>query len=101
MFFEVYLGNHHAVATATEVSAVTEFLREQIAGVDDARDVLNSGKTKLMGFANVVLFEVDMFGAFVGHGRRPLDTSVVVVVDGEAAFGVGNGEIKGTISDML
>eukprot|EP00956_Cyclotella_meneghiniana_P015454 scaffold23741_cov22-Cyclotella_meneghiniana.AAC.2 len=61
MFFEVYLRNHHGVATATEVGSVSQILCEEVAGVDDARDVFDVGETKLMGFAYVKGAVADMF----------------------------------------
>ena len=65
MFFEVYLRNHHGFATATEVGGVSQLLCEEVARVDDAGNVFYFRETKLVGFAYVVLFEVDVFCTFV------------------------------------
>ena len=69
IFFEVYFRNHHGVATATEVGGISQLLGEEVAGVDDAGDMSYFGETKLMGFAYVVFFQVDVFCAFISDRR--------------------------------
>ena len=56
IFFEVYFGHHHGVATATEVSGVSQLFGKEVAGVDDAWDVFDGGETELVGLTYVILF---------------------------------------------
>ena len=101
MFFEVYLRNHHAVAAATEVSAIAELFCEEVAGVDDARYVFDLRQAKLMCFSHIILFEIHVFSAFVGDGSGPLDAGVVVVVDRDTIVGVGHHEIEGPVANVF
>ena len=65
---EVCFGYHHRVAKTAVVDGTLDFLREDITGVDDAWDVCNICGVVLMGFADFVFAEVDVFSSFVGHG---------------------------------
>ena len=51
---EIGFGYHECVAAATEMSVVLDFLCEQVAGVDDARDVCDFDCVVLMMFANTI-----------------------------------------------
>ena len=47
----------------------------------------------LMVFADAVLVEVDVFGAFECDGGGPVDGGFVIVVDGDAFSRVGKAEV--------
>ena len=81
---EVGFRHHEGVATATEVCVVFNFFGEEVAGVDDARNVSNFDCFVLVFFANAVFMKVDVFCAFEGDGRGPVAGGFVVVVYGDA-----------------
>ena len=85
---------------AAEARSITELFCEDIAGagICDTKDMFIGGEAELMGLANVVLFEIDVLGAFVCNRWWPL---VVVVVDADTLIYVGDGEVKGMIVDVF
>ena len=52
-----------------------------------------------MVFADAVLVEVDVFGAFECDGGGPVDGGFVIVVDGDAFRRVGEAEVDGAVFD--
>ena len=81
---KVIFGNHHRITASAEMSGVFELFGEEVAGIGDARNVSDFGNAQLMGFADVILLEVDVFCAFVGDGGGPVNTRFVIVVNGHA-----------------
>ena len=73
--------------------AVAKILGEEVSRVDFAGNVSNANGAYGMFFADTGFAEVDVFGAFVCNGRRPVDASFVVVEDGDGLGGVGHGKI--------
>jgi len=69
------------------VDRALDFFGECIAGVDDAWDVCDKSSGVLMGFADFVFAEVDVFGAFVCHGGCPVDAGLIVIVYGGTVIG--------------
>ena len=53
----------------------------------------------LMVFADAVLMEVDVFGAFECDGGGPVDGGFVIVVDGDAVLCVFKAEVDGAVFD--
>ena len=47
ILFKIDAGDHHGVATATEVASVFEFFGEEVTGVDDARDMFDLGEDEM------------------------------------------------------
>ena len=82
------------------MSCILEFLGENIAGVDDARDMADVYITIDDGFVDLAFAEIHVFHALVCEGGRPGDTCFVVVVNGDAAEGIGHAKILGTEFDM-
>ena len=68
------------------MSGVFELFGEEIAGVNNTRNVSNFGdtNTSLVKFADVVFAKIYVFGAFVGARSCPVDSSLVVVVNRSA-----------------
>ena len=64
-----------------------DFFGEDITGVDDAWDVCHVSKVCLLRFTYFDVTKVNVFGAFVCHGRCPVDVGLVVVVDDGAMIG--------------
>ena len=65
---EVCFGYHHRVAKTAVVDCALDFFGEEITGVDDAWDVCDMCRVVLMGFADFVFAEGNVFSSFVGHG---------------------------------
>ncbi len=77
-------GDHEGVAKATEVSVILHFFSEDIRRIYFSRNMLNGDGVVGLGFPNRSLAEVDVFGALVGEGDRPVDVSLVIVEEGVA-----------------
>ena len=54
MAVEDCLRHHECVSASAEMSCIFQLFGEEITGVDDARNVSDSGDATLMAFANVV-----------------------------------------------
>ena len=64
------------------MSSILNFFCEDVTAVDFASDVRDGGlAADLDDFVDFVLTEVDIFGAFVGDGRGPVDGGLIVVVN--------------------
>jgi hypothetical protein len=48
------------------MGGILEFFGEEVAGVDDARNVSDFCCAILVEFAHIIFTEAEMFGAFVG-----------------------------------
>ena len=81
------------------MGVVFDFFGEEVAGVDDARNVSHLDDVALVSFANAVLVEIDVLGTFEGDGGGPVAGGFVVVVDGDALGGVRETEVDGTVFD--
>ena len=81
------------------MGVVFDFFGEEVAGVDDARDVCDFDCVVLMIFANTIFVEINMFGAFECNGGCPITSGFVVVVYCDAFGGVGKAEVDGTMFD--
>ena len=96
---EIRFRHHEGVATATEMSVVFDFFCEQVAGVDDARDVCDFYCVVLMIFANTIFVEINVFGAFECNRGGPITSGFIVVVYCYALGGVGEPEVDSTMLD--
>ena len=85
---EVGFGDHHGVAEAALVCSVLHLFGEDVACVDDIWNVGDEGRVGLLSLADTVFSKVDVFGAFVGECRRPINASLVVIINGSAAIGL-------------
>ena len=63
------------------MGVVLHFFRVNVAGVNDAGDVVDGDIAACVAFANFVLTEIEMFDAFCGERSRPVHTGLVVVVN--------------------
>ena len=61
---------------------VAVFLSEDVGEVAVAGDVLDADKASRLGFAYGIVPHLEVTKAFGGHGLRPIDTGLVVVVEG-------------------
>ena len=61
---EVGARNGDCITETTEVSCVFHFLGEDVAAVDDSRDVGDEDFAIGLCFSDLVLAEVDVLGAF-------------------------------------
>ena len=87
-FEEVVARYHEGVAKAAVVGVVLDFFGEDVGGVNDAGDMFDVGVLCGLGFTDLVLAEVDVFGAFVGESGGPIARGLVVVVDGRGSDGI-------------
>ena len=81
---EVGTRYHHGIAKTAIVGSIFDFLGEEIARIDFARDVLNMDFLKKMGFTDAIFTEVHVFGTFVCDGGGPGNTGFVVIVNWSA-----------------
>jgi hypothetical protein len=79
------------------MGGVLDFLGEQVAGVNNSRNVSYIYCLVLMLFADTTLVEVDVLGALEGDRGGPVDGGFVVVVDGDGFGCVGHAEVEGTM----
>ena len=79
---------------------IFELLGEEIAGVDDARNVSNADDVGVMGFTHTVLVEVEMFGAFAGACCRPVDRCFVIVVNCYGVACISDPKVDSTVLDV-
>ena len=63
---QVRFGDHHVVSKALEVSGIFQFVSENVAGIDDTRNVEDLGGTICAYLPNFVLAETHVLGAFLG-----------------------------------
>jgi hypothetical protein len=71
--------NHHRITASAEMSGDFWLFGEEVGGIGDARNVSDFGNAQLMGFADVIFFEIDVFGAFVSDGGRQIDTCIIIM----------------------
>ena len=64
---EVGARNGNCVAETTEVSCIFHVFGEDVAAVDDPRDVGDEDFAIGLCFSDLVLAEVDVLGAFVSN----------------------------------
>jgi hypothetical protein len=81
------------------MGGVLELFGEEITGVYFARYVRDFNCFVLYIFADGGLVEVEMFGAFVGEGNRPVNRRFIIVVDGCALEGIGELKISCKMTD--
>ena len=78
------------------MGAVVYIFSEDIAGVDDARDMSNLDSVfVVLSFTYLIFAEVEVLETFGGYRRRPLDASLVFVVDNSAVGGIIHAKISG------
>ena len=82
------------------MSRILELFGEEIAGVDDARNVSNTYDFGMMGFTHAVLLEVEMFCALAGASGSPIDRSLVVVIDCDGVAGISDAEVDSAVFDV-
>ncbi len=61
--------------------SIAHFFGKYIRRVDFARDMLDGERFVLNPFTNRILTKFDVTGSFGGHIMRPLDASIIVVVE--------------------
>ena len=83
------------------MGGIAHLFGEDIAGVDHAWNVGDFGRVRVMGLADVVLPQVEVFDTFVSDGGGPVDAGLVVIVDGGARGGVGEADVVGPILNGL
>ena len=59
-------GDHHVVTKAAEVSGIFQFFSENVAGIDDTRNVEDLGGTICAHFPKFIFPDTHVLGAFVG-----------------------------------
>lgn len=77
------------------MGAVVYLFSEDIAGVDDARDMSNLDSVFVVSFTYLIFAEVEVLDTFGGYRRRPLDASLVFVVDNSAVGGIVHAKVSG------
>ena len=79
--------------------SVFHFLRKDVAGIDNPRDMGYENSSCVLSFAHTSLAKVEVFNSFSGNGCRPLDAGLVVVIDGSAVGGFRNSEVMRPVLD--
>ena len=92
--------HHHAVAEATEMGLVLHLLGEDVGSVDCARDMGDGNGAVGVNLPNLVFAKVDVFDALVRDGGGPVDSALVVVVDGRGTLDVGHAEVGGAVAEV-
>ena len=77
------------------MGAVVYLFSEDIAGVDDARDMSNLDSVFVVSFTYLICAEVEVLDTFGGYRSRPLDASLVFVVDNSAVGGIVHAKVSG------
>ena len=80
------------------MSRIFWFFNENVAGIDDTRNMGDLGGTICAHFLNFVFAETRVLGAFVGKGRRPGDGGCVFIVDGCGGSVVDETQFGGKMS---
>ena len=93
--------DHHAVAKGSEMGSVFHFFGENVARVDTARNMENLGSIILMTFSDLILAKVDMFDSFRGSRRRPVNTSLIVIVNRSAVIGTKKTQVLSSKFERL
>ena len=70
------------------MGGVLHFFGEDVTGVDFSRNVSDFGITSGVDFADTGFAEIEVFDALAGHGMRPINRSLVVIVDGDGGGGI-------------
>ena len=78
--FKIYSRDHHGIATPTEMSCVLQFLGEEIAGINNARNVRDVCNAKVMRLADIVFLEINVFGSFGCDGGGPINICLIIIV---------------------
>ena len=99
---EVGFGDHHGVATSTEVSRIFQFFGEYVTGVDDTGNVEDADVAVDDSFSNFAFSQVNinMLHAFIGEGATPSNSSLVVIVDDDALVCICHAKILGAKLDV-
>ena len=77
------------------MDAVVYLFSEDIAGVDDARDMINLDSVFVVSFTYLIFAEVEVLDTFGGYRKIPLDASLVFVVDNSAVGGIVHAKVSG------
>ena len=77
------------------MGAFVYLFSEDIAGVDDARDMSNLDSVFVVSFTYLIFAEAEVFDTFGGYRRGPLDASLVFVVDNIAVGGIVHAKVSG------
>ena len=78
---------------------VADFFCEEVAAVDNTRDVKYRGLLVVDGFADHVFAEIEMFDAFGGSGPGLVHTRLVVIVNWDVEVSVRHVEILSLVFD--
>ena len=81
IFYKSTFGDHKADTKTIEMGTVTHLLNEDIIGVDDARDMINLDSVIMMVFTDLIFEEIEVIETFGSYGSRPIDASLVIVID--------------------
>lgn len=72
---------HEGVAHRPKVSAILEFLHEQVGDIEVAHNVPHDNVAKGNGLANKVLSEIQVLHALGHGGLGPVNSCMVVVAE--------------------
>ena len=95
------IGNHHGVTAMVEVCSIILFFCEQVTDINNTWNVGDFNDAEMMRLVHLVFFQVDIFSAFVIERCRPINTGLVITVNGNIMCSIEHPEVHCEMSVVL
>ena len=101
VFNEVIQRDHKSVAQRTEVCCILDLFCEDVTRVDLSWNVADTRTSRDLRLTHSGFAQVQVLDAFRGNSSRPIDTTLIVVVDVRGVCGFREAHVGGLMFDAF